>query len=163
MNIVLIGMQGVGKTTCGKLLAEKLRRVHIDTDALLVERFSAHSVRALYTALGQSRFRLEEKKLVTELQVKQNTVLSLGGGFVLMDDALSCIPSLGHIVHLSVERKTLYQDPLRFLQGAFLKEHSIDAFFEKRMALYRALCHYQIPVDNATPSEVVTSIVQKVL
>ena len=163
MNIVLIGFQGVGKTTCGKLLAEMLDASHIDSDALLVEAHAAKSVRELYHTLGEKRFYSEQKKFLHLLQEKKNCVFSLGGGFVLIEDAQNCIAPLGQIVHLSVTFETFCQNEGRFLQGSFLEKKSLQEHYTKRNALYEMLCHHQIPVDQLSAQEVAKQIMQEVV
>ena len=38
MNIILMGYRGCGKTTIGRIVAEKLQRPFFDTDAMIQER-----------------------------------------------------------------------------------------------------------------------------
>ena len=59
-NIVLIGMMGSGKTTCGRMLAERLDRPFVDCDAL-IEGFTGRTISDIFSTDGEEAFReLEE-------------------------------------------------------------------------------------------------------
>ena len=65
-NIILIGMMGCGKTTCGRLLARRLGRELVDTDALIVER-EGRSIPDIFAQSGEDYFRAREVEAAGEL------------------------------------------------------------------------------------------------
>ena len=93
-NLVLIGMMGCGKTTCGKLLSAKLNRPLVDTDEVIVAR-EGRTINDIFAAEG------EEYCLVQQL----------------VDEAV-CNPlkvwhDLGEPASLSAEQKELLQSCAR--------------------------------------------------
>lgn len=78
-NIVVIGMMGSGKTTCGKLLGEKLNRTFIDADDIIVER-AGMSVSDIFAKLGEDTFREMESQVARELGARSDLVIATGGG-----------------------------------------------------------------------------------
>jgi shikimate kinase/3-dehydroquinate synthase len=81
-HIILSGPMGAGKTTTGRVLAARLERPFVDTDAVLVER-SGQSVADLFRA-GESAFRAAEREVVAEaLASKAASVIAVGGGALL--------------------------------------------------------------------------------
>ena len=87
-NIVLIGMMGCGKSTVGALLAERLRRPFIDTDALIEER-EGRSIAQIFAADGEERFRELERDVAHELGRQQSLVIACGGGLPLRADCMA--------------------------------------------------------------------------
>ena len=80
-NIYLIGMMGSGKSTVGKLLAEKMQMTFIDLDEI-IEASAQKTVRVIFEQDGELHFRkLESEALVNVNQ--ENSVISCGGGIIL--------------------------------------------------------------------------------
>ncbi|MCR5485150.1 MAG: shikimate kinase, partial [Clostridiales bacterium] len=84
-NIVLIGMPGCGKSSVGKLLAEKTGRSFIDTDAL-IEKNEGTSIPDIFAKSGEGYFREAEKRAVREAGNMTGVVISCGGGVVTRDE-----------------------------------------------------------------------------
>lgn len=80
-NLVLIGMSGCGKTTLGKLAAEKLGKTFVDTDACIVERIGM-PIADFFAREGEAAFREIETKVIHELSAQNDLVISTGGGIV---------------------------------------------------------------------------------
>lgn len=81
-NIVVIGMMGSGKTTCGRLLGQKLNRKFIDADDIIVER-AGMSVSDIFAKLGEPVFREMEAQVAKELGADSDLVIATGGGMPL--------------------------------------------------------------------------------
>ncbi len=81
-NISLIGFIGTGKTTIGKVLAEKLGYDFIDLDSL-IEKNTGKSVSEIFAKNGEETFRNYEKNILREIIKSKNIVLSCGGGIIL--------------------------------------------------------------------------------
>ncbi|HEX7593155.1 MAG TPA: 3-dehydroquinate synthase [Anaerolineae bacterium] len=77
--LVLTGFMGTGKTTVGKLVAEKLSRELVDMD-LAIEAREGMTVHALFAAPGEEYFRARESGLCLELAQRGNLVVATGGG-----------------------------------------------------------------------------------
>jgi shikimate kinase len=85
-NVYLIGMMGSGKTTVGKLLAEKLKCDFTDTD-LEIEAKQGQTVAKIFqTNDGEAKFRQLETEVLTEVSVRQRQVIATGGGIVTQAD-----------------------------------------------------------------------------
>ena len=81
-NIIFTGFMGTGKTTVGKLMAEKLGREFIDTDQLIEER-QGISIPEIFAQMGEAAFRKMEADIAQELGQKQGLVISTGGRLML--------------------------------------------------------------------------------
>ena len=81
MTVVLIGYMASGKTSVGKILAQKLNYRFIDLDDFIEEKEHA-SIKEIFNNKGEIYFRKVETQYLKELLVlkDENIVLSLGGG-----------------------------------------------------------------------------------
>lgn len=84
--IAIIGLMGVGKTTLGLKLANKLGYYFIDSDQEIEDR-QKRSIREIFDTDGEKYFRNIEKNVIKEVILRQeNIVLSLGGGAFMNDE-----------------------------------------------------------------------------
>ena len=82
-HVVLVGMMGTGKTTVGRLLADRLGRPFFDSDEM-VEARTGHTVAELFAASGESGFRSEESAALADgLADPIPSVIAAAGGVVL--------------------------------------------------------------------------------
>lgn len=80
MNVILIGYMASGKSSVGKILAEKLKFGFIDLDDY-IEAKEQDSIKNIFKKKGEIYFRKLETNYLNEVLGKQdNVVLSLGGG-----------------------------------------------------------------------------------
>ena len=78
-TIILIGMMGAGKSTIGKLLAQKLKVKFIDVDSEIVKN-TAMSISDIFSKYGEKYFRDIEANTIKSVFYNKDLVLSLGGG-----------------------------------------------------------------------------------
>lgn len=84
-HLVLVGLMGSGKSTCGQLLAERLGRPFFDCDAEVEARLG-DTIRAFWEANGEPAFRAVETEVVADLLGRSTpSVVATGGGAVLAD------------------------------------------------------------------------------
>ena len=81
-NLVLTGMMGVGKSTVGKNLAQKLSYNFVDIDRTIESR-EGSTINLIFKNKSESYFRKLENEISLEKLKKKNTVISLGGGAFL--------------------------------------------------------------------------------
>ena len=81
-NVFLIGMMGSGKTSLGKILAQKLGKVFCDTDLVLEERTGV-KVSVIFDIEGEEGFRARESALLDQLTRTSGIVMATGGGVIL--------------------------------------------------------------------------------
>jgi shikimate kinase len=82
LNIYLIGMMGAGKSTVGKLLAERLDYGFIDTDTT-IEQVAGQSVDDIFQSSGEAEFRQIESQILGEISAYTRLVVATGGGIVV--------------------------------------------------------------------------------
>lgn len=85
--IAIVGLMGVGKTTIGIKLAEKLKYYFIDCDSEIEDR-EGKTIKEIFAKNGEKYFRAVEKEIIQEIVLRdENIVLSLGGGSFIDDDS----------------------------------------------------------------------------
>lgn len=84
--IAIVGLMGVGKTTIGGKLAEKLKCYFIDCDQEIEDR-EKKTIREIFAQNGEKYFREVEAKTIQEIISRdEEIVLSLGGGAFMNDE-----------------------------------------------------------------------------
>lgn len=101
-NIVLIGFMGTGKTSTGKLLANKLDYAFIDMDSK-IEAEEKMTIKDIFARYGEKYFRKKEATLVQQLAEKKNVVVSTGGGTVMNPENMIILQKMGIVVSLAAE------------------------------------------------------------
>jgi shikimate kinase len=162
--IFLIGYRGSGKTTVGRLLADRLGWAFIDADALLEERHR-QTIREIFAAEGEAGFRDKEAGLLTDLCSRANTVIATGGGIVLRTENRSRLKSSGFVVWLRAEPAELWErmqaDPSTAARRPALSVGGlaeVEQLLAVREPLYRACADAEIAVDRVSPEQAADAI-----
>lgn len=100
-HLWLIGMMGVGKTTIGRLVAERTACGFLDTDDEVVAA-AGTPIPDLWAAGGETRFReLEEAAIAAAALLDTPTVIATGGGAVLRASNVTTMKGSGTVVWLT--------------------------------------------------------------
>jgi shikimate kinase len=152
---VLVGLPGAGKSTVGRLMAERLDVGFRDTDEDIEER-AGQSVAQIFATYGESRFRELEQAAVRSALAEHEGVLALGGGAVV-DPVTRGLLAGGPVVHVDAEvhevlgrRQGVTGRPL--LAGdASTRLRELAA---RRAPLYREVARVTVPTRDRSAAEV---------
>lgn len=153
---------GAGKTTIGKLLAEKLNREFIDVDEEIEKEYKM-PVSTIFEKYGERAFRDREKSIITDDLCKQKgLIISVGGGAFLQEEIrVSCLSSC-IVIYLDLSLKGwknrigLIIDSRPVLQGKSIEE--MEELFYKRQEIY-SNHHLKISTDNKDVEEIANQLV----
>ncbi len=106
-RVVLVGFMCSGKSTVGRLLAERLGWDFVDFDDA-IERKENRQVAQIFREDGESRFRGLEAQLTEEVQDRQNVVLAPGGGWMTQPGLVERLRPDSLFVWLRVQPETVY-------------------------------------------------------
>ncbi|RKS85265.1 shikimate kinase [Orbus hercynius] len=104
-TIYLVGARAAGKTTMGRLLAEKLNYTFIDTDVYLLES-TKQTVAEIVEKEGWEGFRARESHVLTEVSLPRR-VIATGGGMVLAEQNRQFMAKMGTVLFLSAPAQVL--------------------------------------------------------
>ncbi len=153
---------GSGKSTVGKILADKTSREFVDVDKLIEER-EKMSIKDIFEKKGEPYFRELERKYLQELLNTQNLVVSTGGGLGAGAENMNQMKKNGIVVWLDINLNTVLEriknDENRPLLNQPLEK--IKQLFEERKKVY-GLATYRINVENKTPFQIVEEILNKI-
>ncbi len=108
-HLALAGFMGSGKTTAGRVVAERLGRGFVDLDDEIEARAGA-AIADLFAACGEAAFReLEEEVAHDVLRDGEPVVVALGGGAVLSERTRNELASRAFTVLLDVEPEIAWQ------------------------------------------------------
>ena len=98
-HIVLIGLPGAGKSTVGKMVADRLHTAFVDIDSIL-NRKEGKPISMIFAEKGEPAFREMERKEVEAALSHEPAVLAPGGGWAAQPGALDSAKPRGYIVYL---------------------------------------------------------------
>ena len=101
LPIYLIGYMGAGKTTAGKMLADKLGWHFVDLDNAFHE-IHGYSTADYIRQFGMEAFRKKEKYVVEDLAELpyEHVIYATGGGYPCWEDNMECLKELGTSIYL---------------------------------------------------------------
>ena len=105
-RIFLIGYMGAGKTTLGKDLATLMGLSFIDLDYYIEERY-CRTVSRIFAEKGEYGFRDVEKRMLHEVAMFEDVLISTGGGTPCFFDNMAFMNEAGTTVYLKVSVKEL--------------------------------------------------------
>jgi len=156
---ILIGPMGAGKTTVGRILAERWGVGVRDTDHD-VEALAGKSVQEIFVDDGEAAFRTLERAAVRQALAEHDGVLSLGGGAVLDLDtraALSGRPVVFLRVGLADASRRVGLGQGRPLLLGNVRSR-IKALLEERTPVYESVAAVVVDTDGRPPSEIAIEI-----
>lgn len=167
-RIVLTGFMGSGKSTVGRLLAQRLGYAFVDLDMLIEER-TAKRIPAIFAEDGEAAFRQHEHEaLAATLQTPQ-AVVALGGGAVetTANVALLAAATDTAVVLLAAPFATLYErcrlqalDPAATARPNLTTREHAEARFLKREPVYAAVATHRVESESLSAQETVHLLLQ---
>jgi shikimate kinase len=163
VNIVLIGMRGSGKTTVGKILAQKLDRELVEMDELITRK-AGLSIPEIVKKYGWGKFREIEEEITDEVAKLDNIINASGGGVVTRENNISKLKKSGVLVWLQADIDTLVSrigentDRPPLVSGRSQRE-DMELTLKERKPLYRKAADFAVDTENKTPEEVVEAII----
>ena len=164
MNIVLIGYRGTGKSSVGKLLAERSGRTLISTDAEVVRR-AGQSIPDIVQRHGWDHFRDLESDVCRDLAGKDQLIIDTGGGAILRRTNVECLKANGMLFWLTAEVATIGRriggDTQRpSLTGAKSFVEEIEDVLRERTPAYRTAADHVIATDSKSVGEIADTVLQ---
>jgi len=168
MRFFLLGFMGTGKTTVGKLLAEKLKINYIDLDDYIEEKAN-RTIKHIFEWEGEEEFRKIERDALVEVLKDDGYVLSVGGGTSCFFDNMEKMKNKGITIYLKIDVDTLvnrlletkHQRPLLWGKSKTELNEYILTTLEMREKYY-SQANILILSKDLSPEELVYVIREKI-
>ena len=162
MNIVLVGYRGTGKSTVGRLLAARLGRDFVSTDAEIVKR-AQRTIPEIVAQEGWEYFRDLESSICRELAGRDQLVIDTGGGAILRAQNVEALKKNSTVVWLTASVETIAkriggdrQRPSLTGTNSFVDE--IQDVLRERTPKYQAAADHSIATDDQSINQLVETL-----
>jgi len=159
-NIVFIGMPGAGKSTIGRLIAEKLNMKHIDGDAIM-EEAEGMKLQEIINTKGNDYVLNLEGKVLRELDV-EGYVISPGGSCVYYEDGMANLRKIATVIYLKLDWPSLEKRCTNvFGRGIIFKPgETLKDLFDLRTPLYEKYAEIVLDTSHFTKEETVIEVLK---
>jgi shikimate kinase len=162
MNIVLIGYRGTGKSTAGRLLAARMGRELVSTDAEIVKR-AQRTIPEIVALEGWEYFRDLESDVCRELASRDQLVIDTGGGAILRAQNIEALKKKGILFWLTASVETIVkriggdnQRPSLTGTKSFVDE--IHDVLRERTPKYQEAADHIITTDGRSINQLVETL-----
>ncbi|HWA56511.1 MAG TPA: shikimate kinase [Gemmatimonadales bacterium] len=160
-HIVLVGLPGAGKTTVGKLVAEKLGTQVIDIDALVVRKMQMPVAR-IFAEHGEAKFRILEAEAMRQAVGGTAAVITPGGGWVAQPGALEETRDTCYLVYLRTMASTAAKRSADYGRPLLMGEDPLEKMRQllKEREPYYSKAHAEVKADVKAPPALADDVVQ---
>lgn len=138
LNIILIGMPGSGKSTIGRIIAEKTGRKFIDVDEYIVEQ-AGMSIPEMFAGLGEEGFRKHETSALEEVCKLSSCVISTGGGCITREENYNAVRQNGVVAWITRDI-----DLLPIAGRPLSATNDLNEMYQKRKPLYEKFSDFSV-------------------
>ena len=159
--IIIVGVPGAGKTTVGKILAQRLDVPFADSDHIIEAR-AGKPISDIFTQDGEPAFRALEEQVIAEHLTNGSGVLALGGGAVQSADTRALLKE-HNVVWLSaglaqaVDRVGMNRNRPLLLGNV---RGQLADLMTKRVPLYEEVAKFTIDTNDLSATDVADRIAQ---
>jgi len=164
MNLVLVGYRGTGKSTVGKLLADRLSMRYVSMDDEITKKADM-SIPEIVAQSGWDKFRDLESELARELTGQDGLVIDTGGGVIERQENVRYLRANALVFWLRASVNTITSRiqggttrPALTSGKTFLEE--VADVLEIREPKYKAVAHHEITTDDREPSQIADSVIE---
>lgn len=148
-NCYIAGFMGTGKTTVGKIIAERLKKPFVETDEEIVRSQKA-SIADIFSKHGEAYFRKLEKEILLTISSGAGQIISCGGGLMCAKENLALMKSTGMIFTLDAKPENIYQRLKNDTTRPLLR---VDDPLAEIQKLLRLRDHYYLQADHCISTE----------
>lgn len=158
-NVVLIGMPGSGKSTCGVVAAKMLLKNFFDTD-LLIQNIENTVLQDIINNKGNDYFERAEETAILSLDIN-GTVIATGGSVIYSDKAMEHLKKLGKIIYLHINYENMCGRISNLsTRGVLIKNgNTLKDMYDERLPLYQKWADVTIDCNSNTIEETARQIV----
>ncbi len=142
-NIVLVGMPGSGKSTIGKMLAEKTGREFVDTDEMIVKK-EKRTIPEIFAESGEKYFREVETECVREAGKRMGLVIATGGGAVLKKENRDAMRENSVVIFLERAVECLATEGRPLSEN----EEKLKKMQKERYPLYKQVSDFSVRTND---------------
>jgi shikimate kinase len=161
--LILIGPPGAGKTTVGRLVAQRLDVDFTDTD-LEIEAAAGKPVSDIFIEDGEPAFRALERDAVARALASQAGVVAIGGGAIL-DAGTQQLLAGRPVVYLrtgfAAAAKRVGLSQARPLLIGTNPRATLKTLLDQRLPIYERLAWLTVGTDDQAPEEVAAEIADR--
>lgn len=157
-NIILIGMSGVGKSTVGKMLAEKLNWKFVDIDNDIEEKYG-NKLQSVLNEIGDKKFVELEVNYLRNYLDNDNQVISPGGSIVYasLDNMIPSSETIVVYLKDDIENIKNRIDPnQRGIVG--FRNNNFRSLFNERERLYKKYADHIVEIKELNPQKIAEKI-----
>lgn len=162
-NIFLIGPMGAGKTTVGRLLAQKLSLTFIDSDHE-IEDHTGVDIPLIFEKEGEEGFRKREVEIIDELTQRKNIVLATGGGAIIKEENRHNLINRGLVIYLQADIKYLIRRTRKDRNRPLLQgpnpEKKLRQIMIDREPLYLQTADYIIDTGKYSVQAIIKQVIE---
>ncbi len=165
-GVALVGYRGTGKSTVGRILADRLGRPFADADREIEAR-AGRPIRSIFAEDGEPAFREWEARVLADLTSGlPGGVVATGGGAVLAEANRRALRGFGLVAWLTADPETLAQR-LSHARGGLADRPPLTGagtlaeiadVLAARAPLYREVAHVVVETAGRSPRQVAEAV-----
>jgi shikimate kinase len=165
--IAIVGLMGVGKTTIGAKLAEKMKYYFIDCDQEIEDR-EQRVISKIFAESGEKYFREVEKNVIKEIASRdEEIVFSLGGGAFMNEETRKLLKEKAITIwlHASID-EILHRIGNKTTRPLLNQSHKnrrqvLEEFAAKRYPTY-SLADFKFDTTNENHDVLISKIIKNI-
>ncbi len=162
MNIVLTGYRGAGKTTIGKILAERLGFEYVSTDEEILK-ITGLKIPEFVERYGWEKFRDVETEVIISLSGEDRKIIDTGGGAILRESNVKALKKNGFVIFLSAPPDVLAKRIMDSQERPPLKKgkthwEEVKEVLEERLPFYKKAMDVEVSTAEGKPEEICEKI-----